>query len=292
MKKLNFPPFSYSELVKEICELAGLEEKEVEEMVWKEALNPGINVKEEALNFGIDFHIYNEKMEKFYKESVSFIIECSVEFCRPGKQEVLRKIKSRIENYLRRNPFNKKNLLMFGDGTGFDTVYLYKFFKDYINFFYFDVPGSKTFNFAIKNFEKNRINVKFITEYKNIANDFFDIIISLEVLEHLPEPIKAIEDFSKFLKREGIILLTESLGAISPNFPTHLKSSSKYKGKIPFIALKYGLLLTYYSKDITLMFRPMEFTKKEKILFKDRVRLLLDKNLLKPLIKEFLRKII
>jgi len=40
------------------------------------------------------------------------------------------------------------------------------------------------------------------------------------------------------------------------------------------------------------MFRPMKFTKKEKILFKDRMKLLLDKNLLKPLIKGLLRKTI
>jgi len=64
MKKSNFPPFSYSELVKEICELAGLEKKDVEEMVWKEV---GYQCKEKTLNFGIDFHIYNEKIENFIK---------------------------------------------------------------------------------------------------------------------------------------------------------------------------------------------------------------------------------
>jgi len=41
-------------------------------------------LRKKPIKFGIDFHIYNEKMERFYKETNAFIFETMVEACRPG----------------------------------------------------------------------------------------------------------------------------------------------------------------------------------------------------------------
>jgi hypothetical protein len=54
---------------------------------------PGANVLESAIKFGIDFHIYNEKMERFYQETDAFIYETMVESCRFGKRLVMEKNK-------------------------------------------------------------------------------------------------------------------------------------------------------------------------------------------------------
>ncbi len=46
-----------------------------------------------------------------------------------------------------------------------------------------------------------------------VANEFFDVILCTEVLEHLPEPIKAIKEFSRILRGGGgMLLLSAPLG--------------------------------------------------------------------------------
>jgi SAM-dependent methyltransferase len=286
--KLIFEPlYDFDGISLEISELLGENIEGVRKKVWRESLLAGANVLESAIKFGIDFHIYNEKMEKFYQETDAFIYETMVESCRFGKRLVMEKIKERIDNYMNLNlkEQSKLNILIFGDGVGSDTIYLYRFYKDKANFYYFDVPGSKTFDFAIKRFKKYNVDAKIITDYNNIPKNFFDVIVSLEVLEHLPDPVKAIKDISEFLRMGGIVLLTESFGAVQFNFPTHLKSNQKFESKTPFLFLKYNLLLTYFNQDFFLIFRPMEFTKKEKISIKNYLNLILTKPILKACLK-------
>jgi SAM-dependent methyltransferase len=292
MYKLIFDPFyDFDEICLEISELLGENIDIVRKKVWRESLLPGTNVLESALKFGVDFHVYNEKMEKFYQETDGFIYESMVYSCRFDKRVVMEKVKQRIDNYISlKKSESKLNILMFGDGVGSDTIYLYNFYKDKVDFYYFDVPGSKTFEFALKRFNKYNIEVKIITDYNKIPKDFFDVIISIEVLEHLPDPIQAIKDISEFLKVGGIALITESFGLVPFYLPTHLKSNLKFKGKTPFLFLRFNLLLTYFNKDLSLMFRPMEFTKKEKISIKEYLNLILTSPILKAYVKSFIKR--
>lgn len=283
-------PYSFNELVEEISDILEENKQIVQKKVWLEALNPGYNIKKDAINFGIEFHVYDQKMESFYRETSGFIFETLVEFCRAGKQEVLGRIRKRIDEYLKINNNEKINVLILGDGVGSDTIYLYSFYKEYANFFYFDVPGSKTFDFAAKRFKKYQVDTKLITVYEDIPRNYFDVIISLEVLEHLPNPEESIRDISKWLKIEGIALITESFSAINPNLPTHLKSNFKYAGKTPFLFLRHNLLLTYYSNDSFLLLRPMEFAKKEKINLKDKYNLIFQKIILREFIKGYIKR--
>lgn len=277
---MNNNLISFDDFVSELIEFTDLNEVEVKEMVWREVFDPGCNVKQEALNFGIDFHVYNEKMENFYKNSNGFIIETSVESLRKGKRTVLKTIKKRVANFLAEHNQNRINILMMGDGVGNDTRFLYHHFNSVANFFYFDVPGSKTYNFAKMNLKKHGVKVQFISAYEDIPHGFFDLILCLEVLEHLPDPESSVDGLKNFLKIEGIVIVTESFGNVNANFPTHLKSNQKYQGKTPFMFLKNGLLLRYYSKDMSLMFRPMEFIKKEQISLKNKILLYFDGNVM------------
>jgi len=290
MKNSNYPPIYYDELVEEISELLKKDKEIIKKKVWLEALSPGYNVKEDAVKYGITPYVYNSKMENFYRDTAGFIFETLVESCRPSKQEVLKRIKQRINEYLKINNGRKINILMSGDGVGSDTIYLYNFYKKYANFFYFDVPGSKTFDFAMKRFKKHHIDTKLITVYEEIPKNYFDVVISLEVLEHLPSPEESIKDISKWLKNEGIALVSESFANLSPNLPTHLKSNLKYAGKTPLLFLRYNLFLTYYSNDPILLFHPMEFTKKKKTSLADKYNLFSQKLLLKEFIKGYIKR--
>lgn len=274
---LSFP---YDDLVKEILELTGLARSHVEHRIWKEALQRGSNVYEDALKSGIDFHVYNEKMERFYRETESFIFETCVESCRPEKQELLRRVGARIENHLKtkgsRSDHDPLPFLMFGDGAGDSTLYLWRRFKEDLELFYFDIPGSKTYDFAVKRFRKYKVPVTLLPDDARIPKNFFDGVISLEVFEHLPEPRKTIRDVAEFLKVGGIALISEYFEGVLPIFPTHLRSNLKYAGKTPFLFLRENLVLTYYPKESP-YFKPMEFTKVSKASFTNFVKLLLEK---------------
>lgn len=279
---------SYFEVIKEIVEFTNLDKKEVEFKVWNEIFEPGWNVYNDAKKFNINFHTYNEEMEHFYEESYGFVFETTIESLRTGKRRVLMTIKDRINNYLQEHEGERIKILMMGDGVGEDTTYLFNIFNNNADFYYFDVPGSKTYEYAIQKFKKHNIKTEFITIYGNIPNNFFDVLICLEVLEHLPNPEESVKNMNKFLKHSGISLITESFGNVETNFPTHLKSNLKYSGKTPFLFLTYNLFLRFYSKEPDLYFRPMEFIKKEKITLKDKLRIYMNRHITLPLLIKFL----
>jgi len=54
-----------------------------------------------------------------------------------------------------------------------------------------------------------------------VEDDHFDCVICTEVLEHIPEPERAIKEFARILKREGILVLTAPLGSGIHMAPYH-----------------------------------------------------------------------
>jgi 2-polyprenyl-3-methyl-5-hydroxy-6-metoxy-1,4-benzoquinol methylase len=156
-------------------------------------------------------------------------------------------------------PYHDICILIFGDGTGNDSLYLasHGFRVDY-----FDVPGSKTFEFAIKRFDAYGFlghSIRTLPDYESCLNQEYDIVISFEVLEHLPDPITTIRDISSVLKNGGIALITEDFGDITARLPTHLRDNAKYSGQTSFLFLRHNMLLSWYSQQT--LFKPMEFKK-------------------------------
>jgi len=62
-----------------------------------------------------------------------------------------------------------------------------------------------------------------------VPDGSFDVILCTEVLEHVPEPIKAIGEFSRILKTGGRLLLTAPLGSFLHQEPFHY-----YGGYTPY----------------------------------------------------------
>ena len=57
----------------------------------------------------------------------------------------------------------------------------------------------------------------------------FDVILCTEVLEHVPEPIRAVQEFSRILRPGGYLILTAPLGSGLHQEPYHF-----YGGYTPF----------------------------------------------------------
>ncbi|MEW5805351.1 MAG: class I SAM-dependent methyltransferase [Patescibacteria group bacterium] len=67
-----------------------------------------------------------------------------------------------------------------------------------------------------------------------VSDQSFDFVLCTEVLEHVPEPIKAIKEIARILKKGGKILITAPLGSGLHQKPYHF-----YGGFTPFFYRKF-----------------------------------------------------
>ena len=271
-------PRTFDEIVDEIVMFTDLPRAEVTHRVWMQALVPGWNVLRDVARYNVIPYHYDEKMLQLYRESDAFIFETLVFWPKPHRNPWCQSMLDRIRHHTAQSATGPEatRILMFGDGSGNDSLYLA---GHGLTIDYYDVPGSKTADFALKRFDTHgflgrRINP--ISDYKQCLHGQYDVVVSFEVLEHLPEPLQAIKDIRSMLKLGGIALITEDFGDLAEHLPTHLKSSGRYKGKTPFLFLKHGMVLSWYGREH--LFKPYEFTKCQKTSFVDLLRLWRDDN--------------
>lgn len=274
-KKLELP-LCYTAVVEEIARFTAFQKEEIEYRVWMEALEPGWNVLQDVVRFGITPHVSNESMNRLYQQGDGFIFETLVFWAKPERCSWIQTALDRIRRYIATNEISRDDvsILMMGDGTGNDSLYMasHGFKVDY-----FDVPGSKTYEFAMKRFDtygfRDRL-IRPLQDYRSCLNRYYDVILSFEVLEHLPEPLETLRDISSMLKTGGIALITEDFGNMSAQFPTHLKTNKKYYGKTASIFLAKKMRLSWY--NLKPLFKPMEFIKLPKVSVKDWFSLMQD----------------
>jgi SAM-dependent methyltransferase len=284
-------PFTYSDIVEEIVKHTSLSREEVEHKVWMQALEPGWNVLQDVARFGVTPHSSNERMDLLYEKGDGFIFETLVFWAKPERFRWTLNALERINIYAsERNATNEDiSILVFGDGTGNDSLFLasHGFQIDY-----FDIPGSKTFHFAMHRFESYGFlgkSIHPISDYRRCFDRAYDVVISFEVLEHLPQPLKTIQDISLMLKVGGIALITEDFDDIVDRLPTHLKTNLKFVGKTPFLFLKNKMFLSWYSQQP--LFKPMEFVKLTNVSIADWLHLARDFHVRSNYIARYLRKL-
>jgi SAM-dependent methyltransferase len=269
-------PITFREIVDEIVEHTGLPRQEVEYRVWMQALEPGWNVIEDVKRFGVTRFKFDENMIRLYTEGDGFIFDSLVFWSKPSRRLWVEHALERIQGYADRTgiPAVDLKILMYGDGPGNDSLFLA---NSGLTIDYYEVPGSKTFEFAVKRFQSSgnwKKNIRPIYDYHACLQGQYDVVLSFEVLEHLPDPVQAIREFHSALKLGGIAIVTDDFGDLAGYLPTHLKSGAKYLGTTPFLFLSNHMVLSWYSQDE--LFKPYEFIKVEKVLPADWLHLVRD----------------
>ncbi len=254
-------PVEFADIVDEIVRHTDLTRDEVRARVWREAVEGGWNVAQDVRRFGVTPHQYDDNMACLYTQGDGFIFETLAFWATTARQRWIRHATDRLRAYGERHGRAPRGLaiLMLGDGTGNDSLYLVA--RGYA-VDYFDVPGGRTFEFARRRFESAGVlgrSVRLVSDSGAIQPGGYDAVLSFEVLEHLPDPRSAIRDMAGFLRPGGIALITEAFGRVTRVVPTHLAANGRFDGRTAFLFRRHGLSLIWYSRNP--LFKPMEFTK-------------------------------
>jgi len=224
----------YNQIIADLVDVTGLPREDVLEKMVAEFSKIGSNVVADAKRFQIDPHVFNSKMEEFYKRTNAFLFELLV----THQSSSCRQIDERIMmELLRRSEISaKKKILVLGDGIGSDSL---RFSRLGFDVTYFEFKGYSS-SLASKRFARQNAEIKQINDLDKIPLNTFDFVVCREVLEHVQDPPSVIAAIHSYLLDDGYAIITESFDRVNPDFPTHLESNLVYAGKTMSMFIEAG----------------------------------------------------
>ncbi len=164
-------------------------------------------------------------------------------------------IKARIDllrRILRKQYGNRKNLKILdaGCGTGFNFDALTGFG---------DVYGADLSANALKQAKRSKYAKLLLKDVNKLDyENYFDVIIAVEIIEHIKEDFKVIQNFKKYLKPGGILIITTPafmfLWSSDDEISHHIRRYSKKR--LAQIVHRSGLLPSYIGFRYFFMFIP------------------------------------
>ncbi len=242
----------YGELVDAVVSVLDITYAEAHMRLFAEALEHGWNVQRSACDFGVTPHEYDDRMQKLYENTDSFVFELIATHLRKHSHVIDRRVAKAIRECGR----EKGEILLYGDGIGTDSL---RFAHAGYEVTYFDFAGPSA-DFARYRFQQAGLEneIKMLHDPDEISQESYDMLICREVLEHVPAPLSLISDLRGYLKDGGLAVVTESFGRVEPHLPTHLASNAEYEGKTVELFVEEGFRYLSVFPDVP---RPVVFKK-------------------------------
>ena len=217
------PLDSNDELIRLIADVSGESEITVIRRLLDEERCIGTNVRNDLRASNVEPHIWSDELIQFYRTTRSFLYETAVWNRAPLKLQM----RDWMGKFLHRKaPGRKLRILSFGDGLGFDSVYLAKAGHEVT---YYEM-ADECVTFAQSVFDRNGQKVHIIRDADSIPENSFDVVISMDVLEHVPSPPDCVRRFAGWLSNGGWLLTHSPFFFTTWHRVTHLHSNRKYSG--------------------------------------------------------------
>lgn len=211
------------ELIRLLCEVTREPRHTVIQRLLDEENCIGTNVRRDLLSAGVKPHVWSEDLVEFYRTTQSFLYETSVWNRMPLKLQMRNWMRIFLE---KRAQGRSLNILSFGDGLGFDSTYLAAAGHRVT---YYEI-SDECVQYAKEVFAMNGQQVRMIRSIEDIGLGEFDVVVSLDVLEHVQHPHKCVAMFADWLKPGGWLLSHAPFFFTSSDRVTHIKASKKYSG--------------------------------------------------------------
>ncbi|MBN2182306.1 MAG: methyltransferase domain-containing protein [Sedimentisphaerales bacterium] len=239
-KAQKFPPAypmrlgDEEDVVKWIAEITSGDEESIRARLRREFEQPGANVAEAFAGTGLESYVWSDDLGRFYERTDAFIYELVLW----NRNSIKRRMRRWIARYLAEHEGPELKILCVGDGLGFDSFYLAR--RDH-KVTYYEVAGY-THYFAGRLFRLANADIEIVTDDAQMNSELFDVVICLDVLEHVPDVPGFVAQLTNRLRSGGFFFVHAPFYMVHPTNPTHLKTNRKYSGSLrPFS--KCGLRL-------------------------------------------------
>lgn len=230
------PPLADSaQLIAFLAHAQGTTLEDACKRLLEEEQNPGMLVCREIEEAGIPPHQWNDQLIEFYSTTKSYLYDSLVWNRNPEKL----RMRKWIGEYLRDISDQPLKILCFGDGLGFDSLY-FNLAGHVADYHEVSGPAQK---FAKAIHDLNSVEFRCHSTVEEIPSGYYDVIICLDVLEHVPDPPQVVEQFTSYLKDDGRLIVSAPFYLVNNGFPTHLDSNRRYAGNFRDLYGRFGYRL-------------------------------------------------
>ena len=203
----------------EIAEYLGEDLARVRTKLEREIFNKGITV---ADAWRQAHPSTDEEVANFYRNTDAYIYDLLVDHAGSFRRTVRERIIGRL---LERGVHA---VLDYGGGVGSDAVAMAEAGLDVTLF----EPDGLTASFARTRLQRHGTGARIVNSVGLLPEGSFDGVTCIEVLEHAVDPNAVIADLRRFVRVGGPVLVTESFSAIGDEYPSHLPTNSRFRGRI------------------------------------------------------------
>lgn len=209
----------------------------------------GSSVRKAMDEWGLAYYQSSDQMNEFYSSTHAFLFETIVWNRSPLKQAmrawILQCIPKRFERPIR--------VLSFGDGLGFDSL---AFAKAGHEVDFFEV-SEQSIKFARELFVESGANIRVLEGAYSLEPESYDVILLLDVLEHVHNPERCVAQVTESLRPGGFLYTHSPFWLLTSAVSTHLAENQKFSGDLRRLFTANGLRPT----NSRLLWNPIEFQK-------------------------------
>lgn len=229
------PLTSNSRLISMISEILGLPARDVRTLLRTEELSLGTQQRSDVVRLGLRPGEWTPELVEFYRDTRMGLVGNPVWNRRKAKI----RMREWIGKYLAKARRHSLDILTVGDGSGFDSLYLAQCGHRVT----YSETSSSARGFAQRMFADEDARIRIIEDFANEPDQSHDVIVCLDVLEHVPDPPAFVESLVRRLRSGGALIVHAPFFFIGPLNPTHLKANRTYSGDLDRLYGKNGLRL-------------------------------------------------
>lgn len=222
-------------LVDTLAEVTARPRPEVWRTLCEVARNPSEVLEGEIRQWGIEPYVWSDRLREYYAQTSSYLYGGVIWNRNLYKVQV----RQWIASYLATALGPGQRILTIGDGIGGDSCHLAQCGHRVT---YWD-PGEQCRGFARRLFAKCGQDVSILEDSQQIEPGTYDVVLCLDVLEHVPDPPALVAQFADHLQPGGLLIVHAPFYFVSRRNATHLDCNRKYSGDLRRLYESHGFRL-------------------------------------------------